>query len=120
MIMWHEKDILSIYLTLELTAKLNGCGSSVVKVTGPWLACHEFKSSTSEDLPCSGAIHVKFVESSNVLPLMLRGRRGVVIYDMVSLSIPYPACESPLQFRMHEHDLNLAYAMAYYCSYEEM
>ncbi|GFV68240.1 hypothetical protein TNCV_1875221 [Trichonephila clavipes] len=31
--------------------------------------CHEFEPSTPKDLPCRGAMHVKSVESSNVLPL---------------------------------------------------
>ncbi|GFU81022.1 hypothetical protein TNCV_1277671 [Trichonephila clavipes] len=37
---------------------------------GSWLACHEFESSTTKDPPCRGAMHVKSVESSNVLPLV--------------------------------------------------
>ncbi|GFV87055.1 hypothetical protein TNCV_5112731 [Trichonephila clavipes] len=34
------------------------------------LACHEFETSTIEGPPCRGAMPVKFVESSNVLPLV--------------------------------------------------
>ncbi|GFY05391.1 uncharacterized protein TNCV_960871 [Trichonephila clavipes] len=33
------------------------------------VACHEFESSTTRDPPCRGAMHVKSVESSNVLRL---------------------------------------------------
>ncbi|GFW48383.1 hypothetical protein TNCV_1109461 [Trichonephila clavipes] len=34
-------------------------GSVVVKVTDSWLACHKFEPNTTEDPPCSGAMHVK-------------------------------------------------------------
>ncbi|GFT42328.1 hypothetical protein TNCV_1786301 [Trichonephila clavipes] len=37
--------------------------SLVVKVTDSWPACHEFESSTAEDLPYMGAVHVKSVEA---------------------------------------------------------
>ncbi|GFU77571.1 hypothetical protein TNCV_3499431 [Trichonephila clavipes] len=47
-----------------------GRGSFVVKVTDSWLACHEFEPSTTEDPPCRGAMYVKSVDSSNVLPLV--------------------------------------------------
>ncbi|GFV66613.1 hypothetical protein TNCV_1612221 [Trichonephila clavipes] len=43
-------------------------GSLVVKVTDSWPACHEFEPNTVEDPPCSEAMDVKFIESSNVLP----------------------------------------------------
>ncbi|GFS97289.1 hypothetical protein TNCV_1824551 [Trichonephila clavipes] len=36
---------------------------------GSWLACHEFEPSTTKDPSCRAAMHVKSVESSNVLPL---------------------------------------------------
>ncbi|GFW74145.1 hypothetical protein TNCV_4176901 [Trichonephila clavipes] len=36
---------------------------------GSWVACNEFKSSTTKDPQCRGAMCVKSVESSNVLPL---------------------------------------------------
>ncbi|GFY23437.1 hypothetical protein TNCV_3941301 [Trichonephila clavipes] len=49
-----------------------GRGSLMVKV-GSWLACHEFESSTTKDPPYRGAIHVKSVESTNVLPLVRGG-----------------------------------------------
>ncbi|GFX10086.1 hypothetical protein TNCV_1864841 [Trichonephila clavipes] len=32
-----------------------------------WLACHEFEPSTTKDPPSSGAMHVKSVDSSNIL-----------------------------------------------------
>ncbi|GFV05174.1 hypothetical protein TNCV_223871 [Trichonephila clavipes] len=35
---------------------------------GLWLAGHEFEPNTTKDPPCRGAMHVKSVESSNVLP----------------------------------------------------
>ncbi|GFU24034.1 hypothetical protein TNCV_3332441 [Trichonephila clavipes] len=44
------------------------CGSG--QDIGSWLACHEFKPSTTKVPTCSGAMHVKSVESSNVLPLV--------------------------------------------------
>ncbi|GFW56852.1 complement C3 [Trichonephila clavipes] len=37
---------------------------------GSWLASHEFEPSTTKDPPCRGAMQVKSVESSNVLPLV--------------------------------------------------
>ncbi|GFX84065.1 uncharacterized protein TNCV_4858731 [Trichonephila clavipes] len=64
-----------------------GHGNLVVKVTDSshmtlcYMACHGFESSTSEDSPCRGAMHVKSVESSNVLTLVWLGnwKRGVAI-----------------------------------------
>ncbi|GFT43754.1 hypothetical protein TNCV_4464271 [Trichonephila clavipes] len=50
-----------------------GHGRLVVKVTYSWQACREFESSTSEEPPCRGAMHVKSVESSNVIPLVWCG-----------------------------------------------
>ncbi|GFT63688.1 hypothetical protein TNCV_871141 [Trichonephila clavipes] len=35
----------------------------MVKVTDSWAACHEFESSTPENLPCKGVMHVKSVEA---------------------------------------------------------
>ncbi|GFX14860.1 hypothetical protein TNCV_1486021 [Trichonephila clavipes] len=40
-------------------------------ITKSWLVCHEFEPSTTEDPPCWGAIHVKSVKSSNLLPLVI-------------------------------------------------
>ncbi|GFX65491.1 uncharacterized protein TNCV_4735391 [Trichonephila clavipes] len=48
----------------------------MVKISDLWLACHEFKPSTSEDPPCREVMHVKSVESSNVLPCGVEVRRG--------------------------------------------
>ncbi|GFY32583.1 uncharacterized protein TNCV_673381 [Trichonephila clavipes] len=60
--------------TLKTSFKCSsGRGSLVVKVTDLWLACHEFEPSTTEDLPYRGAMHVKSVESSNILPLVWCG-----------------------------------------------
>ncbi|GFV99302.1 hypothetical protein TNCV_1512741 [Trichonephila clavipes] len=42
----------------------------VVKVTDLWQACHEFEPSATEDLPSMGAMPIKFVENSNILPLV--------------------------------------------------
>ncbi|GFW01638.1 hypothetical protein TNCV_4085531 [Trichonephila clavipes] len=42
----------------------------VVKVSDRGWPCHEFELSTTKDLPCKAAMHVKSVESSNVLPLV--------------------------------------------------
>ncbi|PRD34157.1 UNVERIFIED_CONTAM: hypothetical protein NCL1_15471 [Trichonephila clavipes] len=39
---------------------------------GSWQACHEFELNTTKDPPYSGAMYVKSVESSNVLPLVWR------------------------------------------------
>ncbi|GFX72908.1 hypothetical protein TNCV_1698051 [Trichonephila clavipes] len=38
---------------------------------GSWLACNEFDPSTTKDPPCRGEMHVKSVESSNILPLVV-------------------------------------------------
>ncbi|GFX82463.1 hypothetical protein TNCV_2166111 [Trichonephila clavipes] len=43
-------------------------GSLMVMVTDRGWPCHEFESSTTKDLPCTEAMHVTSVESSNVLP----------------------------------------------------
>ncbi|GFW58701.1 RNA-directed DNA polymerase from mobile element jockey [Trichonephila clavipes] len=40
------------------------------------LPCHEFEPSATKDPPCRAAMHVKSVESRNVLPLMWCDRRG--------------------------------------------
>ncbi|GFY17295.1 transposable element Tcb1 transposase [Trichonephila clavipes] len=45
-------------------ASVRGRDSLVVKATDSWLTCHEFDPSTTD------AMHVKSVESSNVLPLV--------------------------------------------------
>ncbi|GFW44559.1 hypothetical protein TNCV_4481051 [Trichonephila clavipes] len=45
-----------------------GRGSRVVKVSDRGWLCHEFESSTTKDPPCRGAMHVKSVDSRNVLP----------------------------------------------------
>ncbi|GFV26891.1 hypothetical protein TNCV_5038291 [Trichonephila clavipes] len=42
---------------------------------GSWLACPEFKPSTTKDPPCRETMHIKSVESLNVLPLRVV-RRG--------------------------------------------
>ncbi|GFT19610.1 hypothetical protein TNCV_2534851 [Trichonephila clavipes] len=48
--------------------------SRVIKVSDRGLPCHEFEPSTTKDPPYSVAMHVKSVESSNVLSLVLRCR----------------------------------------------
>ncbi|GFX53597.1 hypothetical protein TNCV_2327121 [Trichonephila clavipes] len=50
-----------------------GRGSLVIKVMDSWLDCHEFEPSTTEDPPDRGSMHIKSVESSNVLPLVWCG-----------------------------------------------
>ncbi|GFW14525.1 uncharacterized protein TNCV_2358491 [Trichonephila clavipes] len=45
----------------------DGRGSLVDKVTDSWPVCQEFDSRTAEYPPCRGAMHVKSVQSSNVL-----------------------------------------------------
>ncbi|GFX60031.1 hypothetical protein TNCV_4557121 [Trichonephila clavipes] len=54
----------------KLLGSYGGYGSLVVKVMGSLLACHEFEPSTTENPPYRGAMHVKSIESSNVLPLV--------------------------------------------------
>ncbi|GFY04429.1 uncharacterized protein TNCV_4415171 [Trichonephila clavipes] len=64
---------------LRVPYSYRGRGSLVVKVTDSWSTCHEFEPNTAEDPPCRGAMHVKSVESSNVLPFVWCGvvvRRG--------------------------------------------
>ncbi|GFV49906.1 hypothetical protein TNCV_1391881 [Trichonephila clavipes] len=50
-----------------------GHGSQVVKVLDCGWPRHEFEPSTAKDPPCSGAMHIKSVDSSNVLLLVLCG-----------------------------------------------
>ncbi|GFT81991.1 hypothetical protein TNCV_3909441 [Trichonephila clavipes] len=45
-------------------------GSKVAKVTDSWPACNEFQPCTSKDSPSKGAMHIKSVQSSKVLPLV--------------------------------------------------
>ncbi|GFV26577.1 hypothetical protein TNCV_2102421 [Trichonephila clavipes] len=45
-------------------------GSRVVKVLDRGWPCHEFEPKTTKDPPCRSAMHVKSVESSNVLSLV--------------------------------------------------
>ncbi|GFT17607.1 hypothetical protein TNCV_2587211 [Trichonephila clavipes] len=49
-------------------------GGRVVRVPNHGWPCHEFEPSTTKDPPCREAMHVKSVESSNVLPLMWCGK----------------------------------------------
>ncbi|GFY30238.1 hypothetical protein TNCV_3091451 [Trichonephila clavipes] len=51
----------------------SGRRSLVVKVTDSWPAYYDFESSTAEDPPCRGGMHVKSIESPNVLPLVWCG-----------------------------------------------
>ncbi|GFY28238.1 hypothetical protein TNCV_4395721 [Trichonephila clavipes] len=52
---------------------LGGHGSRVVKVSDRGWPCHEFEPSTTKDPPSRAAMHVKSVESLNVLPLVWCG-----------------------------------------------
>ncbi|GFS93317.1 hypothetical protein TNCV_2697751 [Trichonephila clavipes] len=45
----------------------------LVKVTNWWPTCHEFEPYTPEDPPCREPMHVKSVESSNILLLVWYG-----------------------------------------------
>ncbi|GFW23174.1 hypothetical protein TNCV_3802741 [Trichonephila clavipes] len=47
-----------------------GSGSLVVMVTGSWLACREFETSTAEDLPCRLGRCKLNKSRLNVLPLL--------------------------------------------------
>ncbi|GFX37860.1 transposable element Tcb2 transposase [Trichonephila clavipes] len=64
-----DLDFLNFFFWGHL--KTAGRRSLVVKVTNSWPACRKFEPSTTEDPPCREARHVKSVESSNVLPLVL-------------------------------------------------
>ncbi|GFT03302.1 hypothetical protein TNCV_2984871 [Trichonephila clavipes] len=49
---------------------LSNRGSLVVNVTESWPVCYEFEPCIAEYPPCREAMYVKYVESSNVLPLV--------------------------------------------------
>ncbi|GFV59773.1 transposable element Tcb1 transposase [Trichonephila clavipes] len=55
-------------LILKINHNLIGVPSG--QAIGPWLVNHEFVPSTTKDPPCRGEMHVKSVESLNVLPLV--------------------------------------------------
>ncbi|GFU99496.1 hypothetical protein TNCV_4763571 [Trichonephila clavipes] len=69
------EDLLKSYIevTIEILLECLGHGRRVVKVSNRGWPCPEFKPSTTKDSPCSCAMHVKFVESSDVFPLMWCG-----------------------------------------------
>ncbi|GFU74634.1 hypothetical protein TNCV_4629051 [Trichonephila clavipes] len=48
----------------DIVKSLNG------RLSADLRACHEFEPSTTKDPPCRGVMHVKSIESSNVLPLL--------------------------------------------------
>ncbi|GFV83338.1 hypothetical protein TNCV_1900641 [Trichonephila clavipes] len=52
---------------------ISGPGNPKVKITNSWSVCPEFEPSTAEDPLCRGAMHVKSIEISNILPLMWYG-----------------------------------------------
>ncbi|GFU02064.1 hypothetical protein TNCV_837131 [Trichonephila clavipes] len=54
----------------DLWTSKNDHSSRVVKASNCGWPCHEFESSTTKDSSCRGALHVKSVKSSNVLPLV--------------------------------------------------
>ncbi|GFX77653.1 hypothetical protein TNCV_1105701 [Trichonephila clavipes] len=60
-------------LEMWVRVLIRGRGSPVVKVSDRGWPCHEFEPSTTKDPPCRGAMHVKSIESSNVLPLVWWG-----------------------------------------------
>ncbi|GFV38612.1 hypothetical protein TNCV_132511 [Trichonephila clavipes] len=53
--------------------RMGGRCSRVVKVSDRGRPSHEFEPSTTKEPPCRGAMHVKSVESSNILPLVWCG-----------------------------------------------
>ncbi|GFV22320.1 hypothetical protein TNCV_3923801 [Trichonephila clavipes] len=63
------------YVTFTMVTPLLRVAVEKVKVMNSWLACHEFEPSTTENPPCWEAMHVKTVESSNVL-LLVRWKLG--------------------------------------------
>ncbi|GFT26545.1 hypothetical protein TNCV_3603921 [Trichonephila clavipes] len=62
------EEWLSVILMLLRCVCLGVRGSLMFNVTASWLTCHEFEPSAAENLPCRGAVPIKSVESSNVLP----------------------------------------------------
>ncbi|GFU01660.1 hypothetical protein TNCV_1522011 [Trichonephila clavipes] len=58
----------------------------MVKVSNSWLARHEFEPRTAEDPPYREAMHVKSVESSNILPLVWLGNKERGVSAQVSSS----------------------------------
>ncbi|GFX35510.1 hypothetical protein TNCV_103171 [Trichonephila clavipes] len=62
-----------------------GRGYLVVKVIDSRPVFYECEPSTAEDPPCSGAMHVKSIESSNVLPFVWRGTRKLPRNQPLSL-----------------------------------
>ncbi|GFU34305.1 hypothetical protein TNCV_1991041 [Trichonephila clavipes] len=60
----------------NLQGNQNGRGSRVVKVSDRGSPCHEFEPNTTKDPLCRAVMHVKSVESSNVLPCGVVVRRG--------------------------------------------
>ncbi|GFW31134.1 hypothetical protein TNCV_2577161 [Trichonephila clavipes] len=65
----------------------------MVKVTDLWSACQESESSITEDLPCRGAIHVKSVENSNVLPMA--PVEGVALFAQVLTPVTLSLSQKP-------------------------
>ncbi|GFU62466.1 hypothetical protein TNCV_2204011 [Trichonephila clavipes] len=70
--------------TAQLIESMCAHGSLVVKVSDRGLLCHGFEPSTNKDPPCWGVMHVKSVESPNVLPLMWCGIRESGVSAQVS------------------------------------
>ncbi|GFV44851.1 hypothetical protein TNCV_1340591 [Trichonephila clavipes] len=60
------------------------CGSRVTKVSDRGWHCHEFEPSTTKDPPCRGAMPVKSVETSNVLPLVWYDEAHFWLYGYVN------------------------------------
>ncbi|GFW08763.1 hypothetical protein TNCV_4299361 [Trichonephila clavipes] len=48
----------------------------MAKVIASWQVWHELEPSGTEDPLCRGAMHVKSVENSNILPLVLTATAG--------------------------------------------
>ncbi|GFU55335.1 hypothetical protein TNCV_1645991 [Trichonephila clavipes] len=74
--MWSEKGkrgALSGGIIFWDPNRREGRGNRVVKVSDRGWSCHELEPSTPKDPPCREEMHVKSVESSNILPLVWCG-----------------------------------------------
>ncbi|GFX17221.1 hypothetical protein TNCV_2857441 [Trichonephila clavipes] len=66
-------EVVTNFPLAQYFSNFQGHGSRVVKLSDRGRPYHEFESSTTKDPPCSEAMHVKSIESSNVLPLVWCG-----------------------------------------------
>ncbi|GFX00825.1 hypothetical protein TNCV_4577921 [Trichonephila clavipes] len=75
---------------VPLLSSCGGRGSRVVKVSDRGWPFQEFEPSATKDPPRRGAIHVKSVESSNVLPLVWCGSQKRRVPAQVSSTLLDP------------------------------